>query len=64
MSNYDADANPDLTTARRLAFSFGFAPQTDLKIDQFSTLTTDKVFTLVRKIGSTRLKILVDPNEI
>lgn len=64
MSDYNANANPDLDVARRIAFSFAFAPQTDLKIDQFSTVGTNKVLALVRKIGSTRLQVLFDPDAI
>lgn len=64
MSDFGADANPDKDRIRQVAFGYGFAPQENLKIDQFSTLTSNKVYTLVVKIGSTRLKFLVDPSLI
>jgi len=62
MGDYNADANPNLETARRIAFSYKLAIQTNLKIDQFSTAGANKVFHMVKKIGSTRIQFLVDPS--
>ena len=64
MSDYGADANPDIDQIQQVAFGYRFAPLRKLKVDQFSTATADKVFSLVEKIGSTRLLVLVDPAEI
>lgn len=61
MGNYNADPDPNLIHARQLAFGFRLAPLPKLKIDQFSTATSAKVFTLVQFHGSTRLKVLIDP---
>ena len=61
MGDYDADPDPDVDKIRQVAFSYLLAPLDKLKIDQFSTETDNKVYTLVRKIGSTNLKVLVDP---
>ncbi len=61
MSTYNADPNPDIDRIRQVAFNYGFAPELDLKVDQFSTLTSHKVYHLVKKIGSTNLSVLVDP---
>jgi len=64
MSNYNADPTPDKNAIRQVAFGYRFAPETDLKVDQFSTSSSLKVFSLVKKIGSTRLHVLVDPDEL
>lgn len=64
MSDYGADAVPDLDQIRQVAFGYRLAPEDKLKIDQFSTAGADKVFHLVKKIGSTRIQVLVDPAEI
>lgn len=64
MSNYNADPNPDLDKIHTVAFGYELAPQTDLKVDQFSTATTDKVYNITRKIGSTRLRVLVVPADV
>lgn len=64
MGDYNADPNPDLNRIRQVAFGYGFAAQKNLKVDQFSTTTSKKVYHLVRKIGSTNLSILVDPDQI
>lgn len=64
MGDYNADPSPDTDKIRQVAHAYGFAPQQNLKVDQFSTPTANKVFTLVRKIGSTRMKVLVDPSQI
>lgn len=64
MGNYNADPDPDTDRIRQVAFGYRLGPLTNLKVDQFSTGTSLKVYTLVKKIGSTRLKILVDPNNI
>ena len=64
MSNFNADPNPDLPRIRQVAFGYQIAPESDLKVDQFSTASSNKVYTIVRKIGSTRLKVLVDPDAI
>ena len=61
MSDYGADPNPDIDRIQQVAFGYRLAPQEKLKVDQFSTDSDDKVYTLVEKIGSTRLKVLVDP---
>jgi hypothetical protein len=64
MGNYGADPAPQLPKIRKVAFDFNFVPQDDLKVDQFSTVSSNKVYSVVRKIGSTRLKFLVDPSQI
>jgi hypothetical protein len=61
MGTYNADPSPELHKIFTLAFDFKIAPQTKLKVDQFSTGSSRKVYTINRKIGSTRLKLLVDP---
>ena len=61
MGTYNADADPDLNRLHTVAFGYKLAPLDKLKVDQFSTLTGNKVYSLVVKIGSTRLKVLVDP---
>ena len=64
MGNYGADPAPELPKFRKLAFVYKLAFQDNLKVDQFPTATSNKVYTFVRKIGSTRLKVLVDPSQI
>ena len=64
MGNYNADIAPEENQLRTVAFTYGLADQDDLKVDQFSTLTGNKVFSMVRKIGSTRLQFLVNPDLI
>lgn len=64
MGDYNADQNPDTDRLRQIAFAFLLAPLQDLKVDQFSTASNLKVYHIVRKLGSTRLCILVDPAEI
>lgn len=64
MGDYNADPAPDLDAIRQVAFGYKFAPLEDLKVDQFSTGTTKKVFSLVKKIGSTRMQVQVDPDEL
>lgn len=64
MGTYGADPNPDLSKIRQVAFGYELAPQDKLKVDQFSTDSNNKVYTLVEKIGSTRLKVLVNPDDI
>lgn len=64
MSDYNADKFPALNKMRTIAFNYGFAPEADLKVDQFPTTTSNKVYHFVRKIGSTNLSILVDPDQV
>ncbi len=64
MSDYNADINPDTDKIRQVAFGYLLAPESDLKVDQFSTDTDLKVYHCVRKIGSTRIQFLVDPAQI
>jgi hypothetical protein len=64
MGNYNADPNPDTDKIRQVAFGYEIAPLVKLKIDQFSTATSNKVYSLVKKIGSTRLHVLVDPSAL
>ena len=64
MGNYNADPNPDTDRIRQVAFAYALAPLTKLKVDQFSTDSNLKVYHMVKKIGSTRLQVLVDPAEI
>jgi len=64
MGDYNADKYPAVNKVRMIAFGYLLAPQTNLKIDQFSTDSTKKVYSIVRKIGSTRLKILVEPTDV
>lgn len=64
MGDYGADSNPALSKIRTVAFDYGLAPQDTLKVDQFPTLTSKKVYHLVRRIGSTNLSVLVEPKEV
>jgi len=64
MGNYNADPTPDTDAIRQVAFGYKLAPLSDLKVDQFSTDSSLKVFSLVKKIGSTRLQVQVDPDEL
>jgi len=64
MGDYNADADPDLNKIHQVAFGFAFANQSDLKVDQFPTTTSKKVYHLVKKIGSTNLSVLVEPDEV
>lgn len=61
MGDYNADPNPDTDKVHQVAHAFRIAPLDSLKVDQFSTLSSLKVYALVEKIGSTRMHILVDP---
>lgn len=64
MGDYGADPAPDTDKIRQVAFGYKFAPLSKLKVDQFSTATSNKVYSLVEKIGSTRLHVLVDPSAL
>ena len=64
MSDFNADPFPDTAKIRQVAFGYLFAPQDNLKVDQFSTATANKVYNLTKLIGSTRLRVLVDPDQI
>ena len=64
MGTYNADPNPDTDRIRQVAFGYVLAPLDQLKVDQFSTATSLKVYHCVQKIGSTRLQFLVDPDLI
>lgn len=64
MSDFNADPDPDTAKIRQVAFGYEIAPQSNLKVDQFSTDSNNKVYSLTKKLGSTRLKILVDPTQI
>lgn len=64
MGNYGADPAPDTDKIRQVAFGYKLAPLDPLKVDQFSTAGNDKVYHLVKKIGSTRIQFLVDPAQI
>ena len=64
MSDYGADPDPDTDKIRQVAFGYEIAPLVKLKVDQFSTATSDKVYHLVKKIGSTHLLVRVDPAQI
>ncbi len=61
MSDFGADPFPDIDKIQTVAFGYRLAPLAKLKIDQFSTATPNKVYSLVQRIGSTRLQFLVDP---
>ena len=61
MSDYGADPAPDLDRIRQVAFGYALAPEKKLKVDQFSTLTSLKVYHCVQRIGSTSIRFLVDP---
>lgn len=61
MGTYNADPNPDTDRIRQVAFGYRLAPQQDLKVDQFSTATSLKVYHLVKRFGSTNISFLVDP---
>lgn len=64
MSDYGADPDPDLNRMRTVAFGFNLANLKKLKVDQFSTGDTDKVYSFVQKIGSSRLLVRVNPSEV
>ncbi len=64
MGDYNADPDPATAKMRQLTIGYGLAPGANIKADQFSTSTSNKVYTFNRKIGSTRLKFLVDPSQI
>lgn len=64
MGDYNADPDPDLDRIRTVVFDYALGDKSDQKTDQFSTASNDKVYHVVRKIGSTRLQFLVDPSEI
>ena len=64
MGDYNADPNPDLDKMSQVAFGQNFIPLDNVKADQFSTAGTNKVYSFVVKIGSTRLQFLVDPDGI
>jgi len=62
MATYNADPAPDTDRIRQVAFGYLLSPEFDLKVDQFSTPTSNKVYHCVKKIGSTRMQFLVDPD--
>ncbi len=64
MGTYNADPNPDTDRIRQVAFGYELTPLLNLKVDQFSTATSLKVYHCVKKIGSTRIQFLVDPATI
>ena len=64
MGNYNADLTPDLDKIRMIGFGFALFPLDTVKADQFSTLTDQKVYKFCRKIGTHRLRIQVNPDEI
>lgn len=64
MGDYNADPDPNLEKITSVAFGYAFAPQDNLKVDQFSTDSSDKVYNLTRRIGSTRLRVKVDPAQV
>ena len=64
MGDYNADPAPQLPKFRTIAFDFNLVPQRDLKVDQFSTASANKVYHFARRIGSTRIQFLVDPSQI
>lgn len=64
MGDYNADPAPDTDKIRQVAFGYKFAPTDTLKVDQFSTAGANKVYHLVKKIGSTCLDVLVDPADL
>lgn len=64
MGDYNADLNPDLSKITMVAYGFGFFTHDKTKADQFSTATSNKVYKLTKKIGTNRLRVLVDPSQI
>jgi len=64
MGTYGADPDPDIDKIRQVAFGYKIAPQAKLKVDQHSTAGDEKVYHLVRKIGSTNLIVLVNPADL
>ena len=64
MGTYNADPDPDTDRIRQVAFGYALAPLLDLKVDQFSTDSDLKVYACVKKLGSTRIQFLVDPNDL
>lgn len=63
MGDYGADPAPNVDNARQVAFAYKLAALTNLKLDQFSTAGADKVLSFVKKLGSTRLQVLIDPTK-
>lgn len=64
MSDYGADPDPDIDKINTVCFGYNLGPQGDVKVDQFSTDGDDKVYSLVQKLGSSRLLVRVNPAEI
>ena len=64
MGDYNADSNPDLDKMRMVAFGMGLFPLDNVKVDQFSTLTSLKVYKFCRRLGTHRLRVQVNPDEI
>jgi len=64
MGTYNADPSPDTDRIRQVAFGYGLAALDNLKVDQFSTDSANKVYSLVQRIGSSRLHVLVNPDDI
>lgn len=64
MGNYNADASPDIAKIQMIAQGFGLFPSDKTKVDQFSTATDDKVYHFVKKNGSWRLQVLVNPADV
>ena len=64
MGDYNADPDPDLSKITMIAHGFNIAPLVKLKIDQFSTLDSTKVYSFVQKSTRSRLRIKVNPTEI
>jgi len=64
MTDYGADAEPNIANIRQVAFGYFLAPLSNLKVDQFTIHDSAACFTLVRFHGKTRLKVLVNPNDL
>lgn len=64
MGDYNADANPNLNKMRTVAFAMHLVSQDNLKVDQFSTVGTEKIYHYARKIMSTRIRFKVEPANV
>lgn len=64
MSDYGADPDPDLDKINTVCFGYNLGPLFNVKVDQFSTGDDDKVYSLVQKLGSSRLLVRVTPDEV
>lgn len=64
MGDFGADKFPAVNKMRTIAFNYKLFNLVKIKVDQFPTDNDDKVYSFVQKLGSHRLLIRVNPNEI